>query len=195
MLSVRLYLRPVTAPNAPAGGPPPGGGPPPPGPPGPPPPRAPSAPRRRSRLPLRRPGLALASKRPRPRQAQTQVHGGRTARVIPPDGGRARRRIQVEASESRGVDQTAPVQPEALRPAISSGRSAANPSPFESIPVVMLYGVPLCTRKNGLMVNFSNSGRLLPSSKRCRISANEEGPHSALRLDGLAGAPSLSSIP
>src|ERR1039458_9560793 len=99
MLSVRLYLRPVTAPNAPAGGPPPGGGPP--------PPREPSAPRRRSRLPLRRPGLALASKRPRPRQAQTQVHGGRTARVIPPDGGRARRRIQVEASESRGVDQTA----------------------------------------------------------------------------------------
>src|ERR1039458_6929085 len=44
MLSVRLYLRPVTAPNAPAGGPPPGGGPPPPGPPGPPPPRAPPAP-------------------------------------------------------------------------------------------------------------------------------------------------------
>src|ERR1035441_2594845 len=48
----------------------------------------------------------LAAKRPRPRQAQTQVHGGRTARVIPPDGGRARRRIQVEASGSRGVDQT-----------------------------------------------------------------------------------------
>src|ERR1017187_3689304 len=88
-----------------------------------------------------------------------------------------------------------PLQPEGLRPAIRAGRSAANPSPFESIPVVMLYGVPLCTRKNGLMVNFSNSGRLLPSSKRFRISANEEGPHSALRLDGLAGAPSLSSIP
>src|ERR1035441_3443142 len=88
-----------------------------------------------------------------------------------------------------------PVQLEALKPVIGSGRSVPNPVSFESIPVVILYGAPLCTRKNGLMVNFSNSGRLLPSSRRWRISANEDGPHSALRLYGLAGAPSLSSIP
>src|SRR2546423_11758527 len=67
-------------------------------------------------------------------------------------------------------------------PATSEGRSVVKLSPFESWPVVILYGDPLLAKKNGLTLNFNGSGKLVPIRKRCRTSAKLDGPHSDRKL-------------
>src|ERR1017187_3862424 len=89
----------------------------------------------------------------------------------------------------------APVQLAAEVPLTRAGRAAALPVWLGSRPVVMLYGVPLCTITNGLMENWNGRGRLGPMTKGGRRSGHHDGPHPARRLYGSAGVPSASVLP
>ena len=161
--------------------PPPGGGPPPPHPPppGPPPDHRRRAAHHHAAHAAR--CLTLAADSPRPRRAHRHVERSRTAPVIAADA-RPGRRIQIEAAEARRVVQIpsrALSRPERhnRRPL---GRNAARHSC--RAPVEMLYGAPLDAMMNGLTEIFHGSGRLVPTTMRCRTSPKLDGPHSCRKL-------------
>src|SRR5690242_11650423 len=76
----------------------------------------------------------------------------------------------------------------------SDGRAAGKPVLFGSRPVVMLYGCPLLATKKELSASLHLSGIAAPRTAVCLVSPQLAGPHSACRLYGSAGRPSLLSL-